>query len=176
MKEFIGQLGIKKCLILAGAIICLILLSLPKGEQKTKQEATESKETSKEDSVEQLEQRLKDTLSNVEGVGSVKVMITLKSSKESVVNKDTPYTEEQETSGDDQKKSVSRQEETVLVDGENGSEPYVVKELEPEVEGVVVIAEGGSDAMVQENITEAVTALFGVPAHKVKVLKMGEHS
>ena len=42
------------------------------------------------------------------------------------------------------------------------------KELAPEVEGVVVIADGGDNAVVAQNITEAVQALFGVEAHKIK--------
>ena len=40
-----------------------------------------------------------------------------------------------------------------------------------EVEGVVVIADGGDNAVVAQNITEAVQALFGVEAHKIKIMK-----
>ena len=34
------------------------------------------------------------------------------------------------------------------------------------------MAEGGDDPGVVQNITEAVMALFGVEAHKIKVMKM----
>ena len=115
-------------------------------------------------------------MSTVEGVGKVEVMITLKSSKESILNKDTPYEEEEETSGDSTRKSVSSNEETVLIEQNGESVPYVVKELEPEIEGVVVIAQGGENASVQKNITEAVTALFDVSVNKIKVLKMEDGS
>ena len=54
---------------------------------------------------------------------------------------------------------------------DGSSSPYVSKELSPEIEGVVVIAEGGDDAVVVKNITEAVQALFGVEAHKIKIMK-----
>ena len=47
----------------------------------------------------------------------------------------------------------------------------MTKELLPEVEGVIVIAEGGDNAVVARNITEAVQALFGVEAHKIKIMK-----
>ena len=64
-----------------------------------------------------------------------------------------------------QEKSVSKQA--------SGEElPYVIKELEPEVEGVVVIAEGSKSGTVDLDIVEAVQALFDLPAHKIKVLKM----
>ena len=39
------------------------------------------------------------------------------------------------------------------------------------VEGVVVVAEGGDNAVVVRNITEVVQALFDVDAHKIKVIK-----
>ena len=52
------------------------------------------------------------------------------------------------------------------------SEPYVVKTLSPEIEGVLVVAEGAGSGIVNRTIVEAVQALFGVEAHKVKVVKM----
>ncbi|MEE1313487.1 MAG: stage III sporulation protein AG [Lachnospiraceae bacterium] len=177
MKALLEQIGIQKGIILLAAGIFLIILSFPNTQKDESEQTDSSEEQSEEDaSVELLEQRLVKILSKVDGVGSVKVMITLKSSKETVVNKDTPYEEEEEKDGNSTKKSVSKQEETVLVEENGESVPYVVKELEPEIEGVVVIAKGGNSASVQKNITEAVTALFDVPAHKVKVLKMEDDS
>ena len=48
--------------------------------------------------------------------------------------------------------------------------PYLTKELTPEVEGVVVVLSGAEGNAVLA-ITEAVQALFDVPAHKVKIIK-----
>jgi stage III sporulation protein AG len=42
------------------------------------------------------------------------------------------------------------------------------------VEGVVVIAEGGGNAVVIKNITEAIQALFDVDTHKIKVMKRNQ--
>lgn len=36
------------------------------------------------------------------------------------------------------------------------------KELSPKIEGVVVIADGGENAVVKENISSAVQALFDI--------------
>ena len=47
----------------------------------------------------------------------------------------------------------------------------VSKENAPEVEGILVIADGGGNAVVAKNLTEAVQALFGVEAHKIKIMK-----
>ena len=119
-------------------------------------------------------------LEKMDGVGEVDVMITLKSSKELVVLKDEPYTQESLNEVDNQggsrtSSSASNDEETVLVnDGNGNSEPFVVKELAAQIEGVVVIAQGGSDGEVALDIVSAVEVLFGIPAHKVKVLEMSQ--
>jgi stage III sporulation protein AG len=175
MKQFLKQIGIKKALMLLAAGVCLIFLSIPHSEKEENVEVSTENSTNEED-VSVLEERLKETLSSMAGVGNVKVMITLKSSKESVVNKDTPYEESEEVDGESSRKTVNSGEETVLVEEDGESVPYVVKELEPEIEGVVVIAEGGANASIQKNITEAVMALFDVSVNKVKVLKMEDGS
>ena len=60
-------------------------------------------------------------------------------------------------------------EETVY--GENNS-PYISKMLTPSIQGVVVSAQGGGNEKTAENISEAIQALFGIEAHKIKVVKM----
>ena len=123
------------------------------------------------------EERLKEALEKVEGVGEVEVMITLKSSWEKIVEKDrhssSQTVEEADAGGGTrQTQEVSRSETTVYREESGERTPYVVKELEPEVEGVIVIARGGGNASVKQNILEAVQALFPVEAHKIKIMKM----
>ena len=50
--------------------------------------------------------------------------------------------------------------------------PFVNKEILPKIDGVLIVAEGGADASVRKNISEAVEALFGLDAHKIKIVKM----
>ncbi len=45
-------------------------------------------------------------------------------------------------------------------------------ETTPEIRGVVVVAQGGNDPVIVQQIQEAVMALFHVDAHKIKVMKM----
>ena len=58
----------------------------------------------------------------------------------------------------------------ILNDGTRDS-PYVTRETAPEIEGVLVVAQGAGSSSVKTEIYEAVQALFNVPAHKIKVLK-----
>jgi stage III sporulation protein AG len=131
-----------------------------------------------EDIAEALEQRLTDILSVMEGVGKVKVMVTLSSTGEKVVEKDSPVTQssvtETDSAGGSRSTSeISSQETTVYVTDSQGEKtPYVIQEKSPVVEGVSVVAQGGGDSQIQKNITEVIQALFGIEAHKIKVVKM----
>ena len=49
---------------------------------------------------------------------------------------------------------------------------FVKKVIYPKIEGVVVCAQGGGNATVNKNITEAIQVLFGIDVHKIKVIKM----
>lgn len=125
---------------------------------------------------EMLEERLEKLLSSMEGVGKVQVMVNLEGSTEYVVEKDNQEsrTETTEGIGEDERSGVEiqLQEETVFVEQEEGNAPYVVQELYPQIEGVVVLAEGGGNATVAENISKAVEALFSIETHKIMVMKM----
>lgn len=131
------------------------------------------------DYAEYLEEKLKKTLSSIGGVGEVEVMITLASSEELVVEKDEPLlrsnTNETDSQGGERIITQLETNETTIYRTEgNNSEPYVVKTILPEVEGVVVVAGGAGDGVVNKNITEVVQALFDVEAHKVKVVKKSD--
>ena len=44
----------------------------------------------------------------------------------------------------------------------------------PKIEGAIVIAEGGENAMIKTNIVQAVSAVTGLATHKIQVFKMEE--
>lgn len=137
----------------------------------------ESGETAGKDFATDLEEQLEGILAEMAGVGKVKVMITLKSSEELVVEKDEPVTrsntsESDSAGGNRTITQMDSAETTVYRSTGSDSEPYVVKTLSPQVEGVVVVAQGAGSGTVNQSITEMVQALFGVEAHKVKVVKM----
>ena len=125
-----------------------------------------------------LERSLEELLCTMDGVGQVRVMVTLESSGETVVEKDVSTvregtTEVESAGGSRNTTNISDSEQTIYQGGQqNGDAPYVKKILSPRVEGVVVSAQGGGNARTVQNITEAIQALFGIEAHKIKVVKM----
>lgn len=127
----------------------------------------------------ELETRVKEILKYVEGVGTVDVMILLRSSSEKIIHvdqeKSRTSTEEQDSAGGTRKVMTEDIAETALMSGENGNQvPFVEKEMQPEIAGIVISAQGGGSARVKAEISEAMEALFGLPAHKIKVLKRVE--
>lgn len=125
-----------------------------------------------------LENKLEQAIAVMEGAGKTKVMVTTHSSKEKVVEKDRPeiksdIVENDSEGGNRNTNEIDYKEETVYMKESDGSSsPYVVKTLQPEIEGVVVIAQGGGRQEVKKNITEAIVALFDIEPHKIKVVKM----
>ncbi|MBO5167326.1 MAG: stage III sporulation protein AG [Lachnospiraceae bacterium] len=127
--------------------------------------------------VAQMEEKLEEVLSKLDGAGNVEVLITLQASEEKIVEKDIPVvrsnTEETDSAGGTRTVSnVDMGESTVYSDVDNNSQPYVIQTISPRIEGVVVLAEGAGSGNVSINLTEAVQVLFGVEAHKIKVMKM----
>ena len=198
----IGKLqNIKKsdwiALALAGAI--LLVLAIPSsdtgsdrgngqnmGEKTTSaeilqvQERMQAEHTSEYragEYVKELEKRLEDVLIQMEGVGAVKVMITISDYGENVVEKDATEHSNSVTevgNGNGTKTSVEKElkEETICVEDDNGTWPYIEKEILPTIEGVVVVAQGGGNPVVASNISKAAMALFPIEAHKIIVVKM----
>lgn len=123
-----------------------------------------------------LERRLEDMLSHISGVGAVQVMITLKASQELVLEKDqqtqSSNTTEEDNQGGRRYIGQVNQSESTVYHSSGNNEPYVVKTLLPQVEGVVVVAQGAGTGNINRNITDVVQALFDVEIYKVKVVKM----
>lgn len=176
-------------LVLGG--ILLLVISLPTGKQKESPEETSVENTQgtmsdrsvqeQEDYAEKLEARLEEILSQVEGAGEVKVMITLRETRELVVEmeetRDWQETREEDSGGGSREIYREQKQENALYTSQKGDgSPLIIKEKYPKVEGAVVLAQGAGRAGIRGELTEAVQALLGLEAHKVKVLKMGHIS
>ena len=177
-------------ILLIGLLLLVIAIPVP-GESDKEQEETKRETsvgirsgngTGAEDTLvgqyeAYLEKRVADALECVEGVGKTEVVITLKSSGQKVIEKDQisgsrTTTEEDSAGGTRVEKEGETEKTSIYEQHEDGSRtPYVSREMLPEVEGVAVIAEGGDHPVVVQNITEAIQALFGIEAHKIKIMK-----
>lgn len=126
---------------------------------------------------EDLQKRMESILSKIGGAGNVNVMITYVSGKELVPAYDTKKTEndtQEKDNGGGTRSIKNNDTENKVVYEESGNgvkKPVVLKELQPAVKGVVVVADGAADPVVRESLTRAVQVLVDVPVHKIQVLQ-----
>lgn len=187
MQDFMQKIKEKKLkrsdwliLVLAGILILIIALPTDTKEKKQAEEAKEniSKENNTmEASKNEIERKLEYILEKIDGAGDVKVMITYQDSGTQVVEKDkntseNSLEESDSTGGVRSTKEQQLQESTVYEEADAGNTPFVSKELLPKVEGILIVASGGDNQKVKQNISEAVLALFQVEAHRIKIVKM----
>ena len=110
------------------------------------------------------EEKLKDILSQIEGVGEASVMVTYYESTQRELAFEKRTDKKGETSNGFG--GESSDEKAVMSEGE----PVVLKEIYPEVKGVIVVAEGAKSSYVRESITRAVSTSLGIAIHKICVL------
>lgn len=172
--------------VLVGILLMVVAMPVKKKDADVTQNAENTESTKMDNNsyyidedayVESLERRLEAVLSRLEGAGEVKVMITLSSSAEIVLEKDfsgsLSETEESDGEGGSRLVRVEDKEEVTVYLSESGvSTPYVVKTITPRIEGVIVLAQGAGEGNVSMEILDAVRVIFGIEAHRVKVLKL----
>ena len=178
------------CILILIGILCLVVVwPTSKKDSKssaetlldntgTRMEDETDMDTSLNLYIENQEVRLKNILSQIEGAGEVQVMIRASASKAYIVDKDmtTNSSSVYETDAEGGKRKSDekqRTEASLYTKDHNGNDvPWIVKEMEPEIEGVLIAAQGGDQNQVAGEITQAVQVLFDIPVHKIKVVKM----
>lgn len=181
-----NKLGIKKQnLIFIAGLVGILLIAFAKlpgswsdapGESGPQAEVKAMAETGSYEK--ELEQRLETILGSIAGVGRVRVMVTLESgygyeyAKENRVDSDRLSDIKADTNEKIQEKSTS-EESYVMVDTKGGGkEPLITKELEPRVQGVVVVCDGGSNPAVISNILETVGVAVKLSSAEISVSRM----
>ena len=186
LKKLLRNAKLKKymAVVFAGGVLLMAFSNKiqkpPSNNFKTETAAeNQNTDTVSEISQTDTEKRLEELFENIDGAGKVKVMITYKSGPEKVVATETKNSEESSNESDSdgtERSSKNISSEVTMAYSQNNmsaGEPFIVKENTPEIEGIVVVAQGGADVNVKNAISKAAQALFNVPAHKVEVLKMG---
>ena len=114
------------------------------------------------------EKKLQTILESMDGVGKVKVMVTLASSEEKVALKDIEKGENKGKETSD----LSERSESVIVKNDGDENPYVVSVISPKIAGVAIVCEGADGGKKDSEIIDMVKALFDIESHKIKVTKM----
>lgn len=169
-KKFINNLFI----ILLASVIVLIGISIFTDKKDlVEAPARVVEEVSLEDDYSiYLEQRLAKILEKLEGVEEVSVMITLEESIESVPASNTTKTIERTKEVDAQggTREINREDTNIqVVSGTSNDSMVLLKEINPTVKGVIVVARGADDPIVLEKLYEAVKTVLGIAGNRVQV-------
>ena len=159
IKELFGKKYAAYGIIAAGIIGMLLIAFSGDGSEAPEEKNTDESNipfSSSGSYSSELESRLEKTLSEIQGVGEVHVMITLSSTEEYV------YAEETDISPD-------RQQTEYVIADKGG---IVTKINSPPITGAVVVCEGGGNTRVCEKVYEAVSVSLGLPSNRICVVKM----
>ncbi|GIP15261.1 stage III sporulation protein AG [Paenibacillus montaniterrae] len=122
-----------------------------------------------------LEDRLKEMLEKMVGVGKVDVMITVESTEEKVVERNVNSSES--TTDETDRNGGKRHMTTVTSDGQvvlyqatDGQQPLITKVINPRIRGVLIVAEGAEDAAVRKLIIQAVEKGMNVVPTRISVV------
>lgn len=129
------------------------------------------------DSSNEIEAKLENILSKIEGVGDVKVFVNYSESSQIIAmyNEDSKVSniEENDTSGGTRKTQETDTKKDIVYKEENGEKtPITQKVIQPKIEGAIITAKGANNVNVKTSIIQAVEAVTGLAVHKIQVFEM----
>ncbi len=143
-------------LVLAAGLL-LMLMPTGEGEEQPSQTQTEAEERFV---LEEFEKKLADTLSQIQGAGKSRVMLTLKGGSRQILAQDA-------------QRDGNRLHTSAVILGKGSSTQTVVplQTLGPEFQGAVVVCQGGDDPAVRLRLSAAVSALTGLGSDRILICK-----
>ena len=151
------QLGrCQPILLVIGVGVLLLLLPLGGGGEEREAAPAEQAE---EFSLSDFEERLSQALSQIQGAGEVRVMLSLKSGSRQVLAQDT----QRGADGDASASTVT------LGRGAGEQEVVPLQTIAPQFQGALVVCSGGEDPQVCLQVTRGVSALTGLGSDRIIV-------
>lgn len=159
---------------LVGIVLLIVSELVPSGKEKAEktEKATASSVQTQETYAEDIEQRLTEMISSIDGAGKTRVMVTLESGVEQVYAKNEKISNDSSLDKDKSKENYSDEKEYVLIETDGDEGGLIIKLIQPKVRGVAVVCEGGGSDAVRQEITQVVTAVLDISASHVYITKM----
>lgn len=160
-------------IIIASALVFVAVLVylFPQSSSKTQ---TESITNTKDEKTN--EKKLEEVLSAIKGAGEVKVMITYFSSDETVTamnsQKQTSTTTEETENGTRTSQTVVENSTPMTVGSGGNESAFVLKNNEPEIKGVIVVAQGAQNLSVRLELEKAVETVLQILPSQVEIFTM----
>ncbi|HEX3015307.1 MAG TPA: hypothetical protein VHQ46_02825 [Desulfobacteria bacterium] len=187
-KNFTGPDGKRMQVLVLVVVIAMVVVVLTgnlgttpstQATSQTPQKQAQPSDLEKNETA--LENKITATLEEIEGVGEVKVAVTLFAGPRSEygTNQTHAKTVQEETPSDGGKRiqtQTNDNSQMVLAGSQGASEsaPVRIVEYSPQISGVLVVAEGAKDPYIRERVKSSVQTLLGIGASKVRVEPLGK--
>lgn len=146
-------------------IIGIMLMLLPTSAKKNAAKEQTAASRQESFSLEEMEEKMETTLGQIQGVGRLRVMLTLKNASEIQIAEDTDISREADGSYD------SRRQPVTVNRGSGYQDVIITSQRYPNFQGAVVVCDGADDSAVQLAITNAVGVLTGLGSDRISVVK-----
>ena len=150
----------KYALLVALAGVLLVCIPFDSDDEAVNQSPTQVQSSQVAD----IEQKLAEILSQLEGAGKVQVMLTTSASELTLYQEDGDLT----GGGED-----SSRYDTVIIKDAQGNEMGLIRQvIGAKYQGAIILCQGAGKASVKLAIVEAVSRATGLGADQISVLKM----
>ncbi len=157
VKELFGKYKYVALILLLG----IVLMLLPEGSEAPSPQTAEILQPAPATQAQQLEE----ILSQISGVGRVRVLLTEAAGAETIYQTD----QDSVSSSDSQTLKV----ETVIITDSDRTQTGLVRTVTPPTYlGAIIVCQGGNDPTVRLAIAQAVSNVTGIGFDRITVLKM----
>lgn len=155
-----SELWKKYKFVLLVVLVGIILMILPVSSQTKETEENKSQIPQESFDLAAMEQRMEEVLGKIDGVGKLRLMLTLQSGTRLTLAEDTQRDQDR-----------TQREIVTLNRGSGNQEIVITNRFYPVYQGAVVVCQGADSSAVRLAITETVQALTGLPSDRIRVAK-----
>ncbi len=116
---------------------------------------------------ERLEEKLEGIISQIDGAGNVKVMVSVSGSPEIIYVSDTDNKTSTTTNGS----TTTTTSSPIIIGSGTNSSGIIKTETLPDVKGVIVVSSGANKVGIKLDILKAVATLLDISTEKITILK-----
>lgn len=168
----LGAVAAKYKFVLLMVAVGVILMLLPSFSSEKGQDSVDTAGTAAAYSLEQIQGDMEKMLSEIDGVGQARVMLTVSSGSQLI------YQDDREVAYSglaDAPEDYTSTTETVLLNrGSGQQEALQTQEIYPQYVGALVVCDGADNAGTVLKVKEAVSVLTGLGTDCISVVKRSE--
>lgn len=170
VKDFLKLFKTPKALVIAGIIGMLLIFLSSLGSGEKEKAKVINTEFSADEYRLSLQNEIKNMVTDITGSKDVTVVITLESGMSYSYANVREEASAEESKDDSQSSDIQIKEGYITVkNADGGEEALLVSAKMPEIRGVAIVCEGGDSELLNEKITNTVTAALDITSKRVYI-------